>query len=765
MSNNYWLGGLIFLLFFTPLAFGAVTIFPLSVLELTVFGLVGYWLLKEILAGQLTVSRTHLNLIIGGFLFWGIIQYQLISVYPYATRLELGKLLTYALTFFLVANNLKTRSQINTLCIAITVIGFLISVFGIIQRLSGTEKIFWIKELPRLKGDFFASFVNHNHFAGYLGMIIPLTLGLIFTREQRSLAVKVILIFSAIMMVVALFFSLSRGGIFSLVISLSLFSIINSWLRGVKKTSLVYLAVILASFGFIFWIGSGPLIEKLQSLAGIKTSFSYLARLQIWQDTIRMAKDNFLFGTGAGSYSFVFPQYKTLPEQLFFSHAHNEYLELWAEMGMIGVGIFFIGIAYYFFKVFSFIFGFLAGSQRSIALGCLCGATAILFHSLVDFSLRIPANAFLFSVILGIGFSLIQKDLPQKIMFSAFKKWTVLVGLVALILITNAWVIKVVAAEYFVRKSLSPQITPEKKVSALTKAMELVPDNAEYYFRSAKLVKEQDKPKALNLFQKAIQLNPHNYLYYQQLALLFGELGKEKEMDEALTKSFHCAPANPDVCYLNGQYYFYQAAKSGSSREGELFIGKGIKFFQQAVKMDRSFAEPALLSYFQISDDYRQLKKIFPELADWHYLLADFLQKNGAWEKNLTAFQKDLTLAKDKTLYLKAIAQYYYQKKDYRQAVSLLRGYLQTDPANAELHFTLADWLFYGVKDKDAALEEAEQSLQLAPENNYYRYWYAKWLYYLREYEKSLAQCERILSANPHDKLTQELSDLCSEKI
>ncbi|MFH1259651.1 MAG: O-antigen ligase family protein [Elusimicrobiota bacterium] len=763
-SNNFILNGIILLLFISPLPFGSVNILPLSILELAIFSLFFYWAVKQIAGNQPLAMANPLYFLIGGFLLFGLAQWRFWSVYPDAVKQELLKILAYALVFFLAAANFKTKEQVNKLCVSIILLGFLLSLFGIIQQLSGSESMFWFKELAsRPDKGFFASFVNHNHFAGYLGMVIPLSFGCIYALGRQNLEKKILLSFFVVIMLAAAFLSLSRGGIFSLLFSLVFFFPVIFRLQGVKKTWIIFFIVFVAGFLYLCWIGIGPVIDKLQSLSGIKDTFSYAARLSVWQDTVQLAKDHFLGGAGLGTYGYIFPRYKTLTEQLVFTHAHNEYLQLWAEAGIAGLAVVLAGLVYWFLKIFFFIFKSGDRYRSVIACGCFAGTAAILLQSFVDFSLRIPANGFLFSVIAGLGFG-IQDNIPRGLILSGWKKIAGLIGLTAIFLMLSGSVTKTVFAEYWAKQSLSAQAATGRKIIFLRRATKLAADKAEYWARLAGLEKQLDKRQALNLFNRAIKLNPNNSFYYRQAALLSGALGKDRQMGEALQQALYCEPSNPYTHYLLGRYYFFQAAKTGNGLQRGYFVRQGEKFCRQAIEFKPAFADKCLQDYFKLTRDYRQLKKIFPSQDNRVSFLAVFLQDNKAWEENKKAFQQDLLLAKDKTPYLLAIAQYYYRKKDYAQAISLMQGFVRTYPQNAELHFTLADWLFYWKKEKSLAMQEAERALKLDPNNNYYRYWYAKWLYYQGMYQKSLQECQTILTKNPSDRLTKELVALLSIK-
>ena len=200
--------GIIFLIVFTPLAFGTVHLRPITLMEVIVLLLTLIWLIK--LAVQFKIVKTPLNLPLIIFLF--LIVFQILplpfsvikclspntcvlyttysgsltcgflSIYSHATKIEIFKFLTYVCLFLLVANNIKEKRQIEHLAITIITVGFFMAILGIIQGIS--HKNVWFPQLTQA-GHSFGPYVNKNHFAGYMEICIPLSLGcLLYTSPS-----------------------------------------------------------------------------------------------------------------------------------------------------------------------------------------------------------------------------------------------------------------------------------------------------------------------------------------------------------------------------------------------------------------------------------------------------------------------------------------------------------------------------------------------------------------------------------------------------
>jgi len=372
-----------------------------------------------------------------------------ITLYRYASKVELFRLLMYAGIYFLVVNNVHSKRQIKQLVTTIIITGASVAFLGLLQYLSGADKIFWLLDIKRI--GFFGAFSNQDHFAGYMAMIIPLVTGLLITeylqyqgtnskREIRNPALKIanhrvfFYVFAIVIMLSSLFFARSSGGAFSMMISFLLLVGIMLCRRRLRRFSWVVIPILTITLGMLIWIGIHPVIEELSTAVDIENK-SLTARIEFWKDTVAAIRDFPFFGAGLGTFPFVYPQYSAITFNTFVNHAHNEYLELLLETGFIG--LFFIVWAIYRFIKDNVLYHILgttkginhaypvknnANKNRSfnikssyfpgkrndpfiigITIGCAIGVISMCLHCIVDFNFHIPANAFLLSVLLGIG--------------------------------------------------------------------------------------------------------------------------------------------------------------------------------------------------------------------------------------------------------------------------------------------------------------------------------------------------------------------------
>jgi Lipid A core - O-antigen ligase and related enzymes len=313
---------------------------------------------------------------------------------------------------------MPTYRQIRRLVLTIIFTGTGVAFLALCQMLSNSDKIYGFWQSQYKAGSYGGPFINANHLAGYLEMVIPLALGFLVSREKPGiiravknwkqrlslleswLAKNILLIFIIVLMASALFLSVSRGGILSFVFSLGLFSL----LLGVQKSQQGKRKIILLISGLIFifllWMGVGPVVTKLATLANPRTAS--VDRLQVWKDTLTLSRDFPLVGVGLGNFQTIYPKYKTIITPTLWEHAHNDYVEMLADAGWVGLLLFFGGIWFLLFTIIK------KWKQRrdpflsSITLGGFIGAISLLCHCLVEFNLHIPSNAFLLFVILGL---------------------------------------------------------------------------------------------------------------------------------------------------------------------------------------------------------------------------------------------------------------------------------------------------------------------------------------------------------------------------
>lgn len=335
-----------------------------------------------------------------------------ISWYPWQTMLWLSRFVAYAAFSLLIVACLPPRALERRVPWLVLLLGSGLSLLGILQFFSWNGKILWV--IPVYQGHPFGPFVNSNHFSGFVEMALPVGCGLVLReagfgsgrrrrRSMRSAAPRVVLgTFLVIPMVIALLLAYSRGGLFSLALAACLYfgfqmlRLVKS--RSGRRTRLVLLAAaplllcLAGIVGYIAWYG-----EDVPAASRVEPSFGM--RVHAWKGVLDMIRANPLSGTGLGTFALSYPYKKTYGETEIWEQAHNEYLQVIYESGLIGFTILLVGIG---FLCRHRLLPLLAGSwrdQQPVVLGAALAVVVLLIHSLVEFNLQIPSNGLLFTLV------------------------------------------------------------------------------------------------------------------------------------------------------------------------------------------------------------------------------------------------------------------------------------------------------------------------------------------------------------------------------
>lgn len=391
------------LLMFGPLAFGAVEPWSIFCVEIGTVVLVLLWLAKQWLDDEITI---HWNpLFLPMLAFAGLIAVQIIfgfSAYKHDTISEGLLYSAYGVLCFLVTQILRRSSQARKVALLLAVFGVAVAAFALLQGVAPNGKLYWMR-VPRLGGKIYGPYVNHNHYAGLMELLVPIPLVISLSRlaaEKTRIAAGA----AAAIMTGTIFLSGSRGGMLAVFAELAIFGVI---LLRQKRSARIALGI--ATFAAVLvsllvWLGGKELTAKVGSISQeARGEISGGMRLSIYKDGIRMFGHRPVLGWGLGTFPVVYPQFRSFYTNFFVNEAHNDYVQLLAEMGTLGFGtmVWFLAVMY-------------RHARRKIAkwpdevtgaatLACSLGVIGILLHSLVDFNLQIPANAALFFVFCSIS--------------------------------------------------------------------------------------------------------------------------------------------------------------------------------------------------------------------------------------------------------------------------------------------------------------------------------------------------------------------------
>ena len=342
---------------------------------------------------------------------WGVL-----TLTPYQTRSELLILLTCCLAFFLGTMVSGERARKRRLMHALVALGAAEALYGLIQYLANWQNIFWYAKKYDLQ-EATGTYINRNHFAGLLEMVLPFAVGLAIyegeklggERNHRSrrvagtssnLAKMTLWLGVAVVIVAAIVFSRSRMGILCACASL----IVVLGLNGLQKKAVplgVTGAFLVLSLSFASWIGLRPALNRFENV-GQEFSSQNETRLSVWPGAVELIRQRPLIGSGLGAFPIAYTAFQSTFLTRFLNHAHNDYLEFSADLGIPAAVALFAAIVWVLCRGIRTFLRAESRFERNTALACVGSIATILLHSLTDFNLHIPANALVLATILGI---------------------------------------------------------------------------------------------------------------------------------------------------------------------------------------------------------------------------------------------------------------------------------------------------------------------------------------------------------------------------
>ena len=406
--------GLCVPLIFAVLAFGAVNEWSTFAFEAGAAVLFLVWAGQQFVSRRVTLSKNPLYL--PAFLFFGLLLAQVAlrtSAYEYVTEYEALQYVAYGIVLLIGAECVREEGARRIFALVMIVFGACYAFFALTQELTSNGKIFWMIT-PRFGGSIYGSYVNHDHYAGLMEMLVPfplvVSMGHMLKGGKRALVA-----FCAVLMASTIFLSGSRGGMIAFVLEIVLFAALTLVQRRNPRAALGSVAVCILVLAFLVFLGKGQVLGRLGDL-------SPGTRLDMTKDSLRMFSIRPIWGWGLGTFPTVYPSYRSFYTNLFINEAHNDYAQLLVETGLLGVGL----MLWFLIRLYR---NGLPTSRRwefkwdgAVSFAALLGCTGILLHSFVDFNLQIPANAALFYVLCGMAASRPSAELSKPRPVSTHRK-------------------------------------------------------------------------------------------------------------------------------------------------------------------------------------------------------------------------------------------------------------------------------------------------------------------------------------------------------
>lgn len=347
------------------------------------------------------------------------------------TAAFLFALLLYVVNLKILLKTDRTfLKKILYVCIGV---GLLEAIYGILQSVNPHLGVLWLSDTKQFNGMARGTIIYKNQYAALLNMIWPFAVGAAFLQFKRIPRKKIIpskrhtsrrkskkkhsagdlttnrrlrgflFLFFASVIMLAVLFSQSRGGIISMILILSVLLVLLPVNLKNKLLLSVFFLLFTLSYGSI--IGFNSVLERFMLIYQ-----GGEGRFNIWLSSLPMLQDHLLIGTGIGSYILLSSIYlKKFPENITFDRAHNDYLEFAIELGL-PFSLFFFCICIIFFlllmkKIWPYTRTKISKLPSSALISIISTAaiTGFVIHGTVDFGWRLPANLLYFTTLLTLA--------------------------------------------------------------------------------------------------------------------------------------------------------------------------------------------------------------------------------------------------------------------------------------------------------------------------------------------------------------------------
>lgn len=343
-----------------------------------------------------------------------------ISVNPEATLTGLMHLLTYGGVFWLSLQLTRDPDRARTAIRAVALIGCAYALYGLIVFLAGNDWILFYRKWA-YPDSLTSTFVNRNSFATFAGLTLLCAATLLLDRVHHLLALERPVRIKAAMLIeelvarsawitvtvlsisIALVLSASRAGVLSSMIGLLCLLGVHLARRTINRTQLLLISTALLAIAAATYVASGDLLFKRSTIEDVNATMEI--RNEVYALTLDAIETSPWTGTGFGTFADVFPAYRSedLYISAFWDKAHNTYLENALELGIPGAILLVLSV---FLLALRAARGIVERRREKVLPAIGVAATVIVaLHSLVDFSLQIPAVSILYAFLLGLSVS------------------------------------------------------------------------------------------------------------------------------------------------------------------------------------------------------------------------------------------------------------------------------------------------------------------------------------------------------------------------
>jgi O-antigen ligase len=602
-------------LVFAPLAFGAVYIWTFLVVQAIAIGVAVLWLVRLWGGYKPKLLWPPLAWAVIAFVLYAVARY-FTSDIEYIARLELIRIVLYAFLLLAVASNLYDQDSAETVTYTLTAVAAVASSYAVVQFCHHSSQV-WSLTAP-YPGRGTGTYINPDHFAGFLELVLPLPLAFLLAGRVSVIA-RVVLAYATLTILAGLTVTFSRGGWAAAaagVIVLLGFLLCH---RNHRIRALLVFALLLLAGGIFtkYYLSHNVTFMRRvddpdQPGASVLQAAS---RLETWGGAVGMWRDHVWTGVGPGQFDYRFRQYRPEVFQMRPEHAHDDYLELLDELGLAGGLIVFAGAGLFVFglkRSWPHVrreendFGSGMSNRYAFYLGAVAGLSALAVHSFVDFNLHVPANALATVVVLGL--------VASNVRFATKRYWvrvrrplqlglTVVLGGFIVVLSRQTWQ-RAGEMIWIDHAEILPAYSDEQ-VAALERALAIEPKNFLTAYHLGECFRTQSFDggdnyaelcgKALKYYELGARLNPHDELCPLRYGMCLDWLGRYAESEKYFLEA---ETLDPNGNYVAGNigWHYLQIGDYAAARQWLL----------RAIK----------LSNWKNDDAKDDLKNLEPKIAD-----------------------------------------------------------------------------------------------------------------------------------------------------
>lgn len=666
-----------------------------------------------------------------------------LSLYPAATLDELFRFSAY-LAFYLAAANILIASkgqQRLLICLAAFFGGY--AFLGLAQFFSPSDQVFWIFADWPDAGRFFATYVNGNHYAALIGMVFPLLViclllnmphagygGLrsrltdIFTDSELNLAILLGLV--PIIAAVSVFFSLSRSGVFCLFVSSLILLILLVGREQLRGRMLIFLSILVAAVGLLAFFGWDPLLERFARTFNDDGQL-ITQRTTYWLDSINLFRSAPFSGSGAGTFIDTYPTWQTaITNGKVVDHAHNDYIEMLTDLGLIGVSL----VVWFWSQ---FLLSVLPAwkkrrnrTSRLICAGAFVGLCSIMLHSVTDFNLVIPANGLYFFLLFALLAAASHSSSGQRGAGSLLPVFSVNArkGLIILFMVLAPCMLLLsggteLAAFKFSALSHTELLEAgDEEMSQIGEgamaAMTLAPLQPLYpYANAVAQAQLEDLDASLTAYQQAVWLRPFHVDYLLQAARTLFVMDQPEKAEALLKNALLIDPFNWITRHELAGFYF--ATDN---------VAAGLAIFKQGLSLRPDKTKEAIRTMVVAGVEPSAFLEAMPENSYSWTILGDFLLEledlsaaDRAYRQGVEALHKEVN---PRANIVWRYLDFLQKQKRIPEALELLRTSLEVFPGNASI-LARQGILYQKEGLRDRAIEAYRAAIMINPKAEWVR--------------------------------------------